>query len=53
MAMAQKGIGILLTIVAISLGAPFSFDVLNRVTVIRSAIKPAQSQFALISDQNR
>jgi hypothetical protein len=40
----QKVVGILLTIAAISLGAPFWFDVLNKVTVIRSAIKPAQSQ---------
>jgi hypothetical protein len=37
----QKIIGILLTIAAISLGAPFWFDVLSKVTVIRSAIKPS------------
>ena len=38
---AEKIIGILLTIAAISLGAPFWFDVLSKVTVIRSAIKPS------------
>lgn len=42
----QKVVGILLTIAAISLGAPFWFDVLNKVTVIRSAVKPTQSQSA-------
>lgn len=38
---AQKLIGLLLTLAAISLGAPFWFDVLSKVTVIRSAIKPS------------
>ncbi|MFA9438407.1 hypothetical protein ACDA63_02085 [Uliginosibacterium sp. sgz301328] len=32
--------GWLLTALSISLGAPFWFDVLNRVTVIRSTVKP-------------
>ena len=39
----QKSIGILLTIAAISLGAPFCFDVLNKIAVIRSAIKPFEN----------
>jgi hypothetical protein len=33
-------IGWLLTAVAISLGAPFWFDVLNRIIVVRSTVKP-------------
>lgn len=37
----QKLIGILLTVAAISMGAPFWFDLLNKVTVVRSAIKPS------------
>jgi hypothetical protein len=37
---AQKVIGILLTLAAISLGAPFWFDVLSKISTIRSAIKP-------------
>ena len=32
--------GILLTLFAISLGAPFWFDVLNKIMVIRSTVKP-------------
>jgi hypothetical protein len=40
----QKLIGLLLTMMAISFGAPFWFDMLNRVTVIRSALKPQQSE---------
>lgn len=39
----QKAIGILLTIAAVSLGAPFWFDALSKIVVIRSAVKPAQS----------
>jgi hypothetical protein len=38
----QKAIGLLLTVAAISLGAPFWFDVLNKLAVIRSAVKPAE-----------
>jgi hypothetical protein len=40
---AQKAIGILLTLAAISLGAPFWFDVLSKITTIRSAIKPVSN----------
>jgi len=40
----QKVIGILLTVAAISMGAPFWFDVLNKVTMIRSAIKPSETE---------
>jgi len=32
--------GWLLTILAVSLGAPFWFDLLNKFIVIRSAVKP-------------
>jgi hypothetical protein len=35
-------VGWLLTAIAVSLGAPFWFDVLNRFSVIRSAIKPLE-----------
>ena len=42
----QKMIGILLTIAAISMGAPFWFDVLNKITVVRSAIKPLAGESA-------
>lgn len=35
-----KGIGWLLTAIAVSLGAPFWFDLLNKVMVIRSTVKP-------------
>lgn len=39
---AMKVIGILLTGLAVSLGAPFWFDLLNRFIVIRSTVKPAE-----------
>ena len=39
-AWASKVTGWLLTAVAISLGAPFWFDVLNKIAVIRSTVKP-------------
>jgi hypothetical protein len=39
----QKIVGILLTVAAISLGAPFWFDLLNKVTLVRSAIKPEEN----------
>ncbi len=39
---AYKVAGLLFTIFAISLGAPFWFDVLNRIMVIRSTVKPAE-----------
>lgn len=38
----SKALGWLLTAIAISLGAPFWFDVLNRVMVIRSTVKPRE-----------
>ncbi len=34
--------GLLFTVFAISLGAPFWFDVLNRIMVIRSTVKPEE-----------
>lgn len=37
-----KVAGILMTTFAISLGAPFWFDVLNRIMVIRSTVKPEE-----------
>ena len=36
------GIGWLLTALAISLGAPFWFDMLNKIIVIRSTVKPKE-----------
>lgn len=38
----MKAFGWLLTALAISLGAPFWFDVLNKVMVIRSTVKPRE-----------
>ena len=38
-----KVFGLLLTGLAISLGAPFWFDMLNKVSVIRTAIKPKEA----------
>ena len=35
-------LGWLLTVLAISLGAPFWFDTLNRLMVIRSTVKPKE-----------
>jgi hypothetical protein len=37
-----KIIGWLLTALAVSLGAPFWFDLLNKFIVIRSAVKPRE-----------
>lgn len=37
-----KVAGILMTTFAVSLGAPFWFDVLNKIMVIRSTVKPAE-----------
>ncbi|HWW59993.1 MAG TPA: hypothetical protein VN181_01370 [Thermoanaerobaculia bacterium] len=39
---ALKLLGILITACAISLGAPFWFDMLNRFIVVRSTVKPAE-----------
>jgi hypothetical protein len=38
----EVGLGWLLTALAISLGAPFWFDVLNKIMVIRSTVKPRE-----------
>jgi hypothetical protein len=35
-------VGWLLTAIAISLGAPFWFDILNKVMVVRSTVKPRE-----------
>lgn len=39
----SKFFGLLITVFAISLGAPFWFDALKRVMVIRSTVKPAST----------
>jgi hypothetical protein len=39
---AVKVIGLLMTVLAISLGAPFWFDVLNKFMVVRSTVKPQE-----------
>jgi hypothetical protein len=39
-AWAMKALGLLLTALAVSLGAPFWFDVLNKFMVARSTVKP-------------
>jgi hypothetical protein len=36
----MKVIGLLITALAISLGAPFWFDVLNKFMIARSSVKP-------------
>jgi len=38
----QRCVGWLLTAVAISLGAPFWFDLLNKIAVVRSTVKPSE-----------
>jgi hypothetical protein len=38
----EHGVGWLLTAMALSLGAPFWFDTLNRIMVIRSTVKPRE-----------
>jgi hypothetical protein len=37
-----KVLGLLLTGLAVSLGAPFWFDVLNKIVVVRSTVKPTE-----------
>src|SRR6516165_8046853 len=37
-----KIVGLLLTVLAISLGAPFWFDLLNKFMVVRSTVKPRE-----------
>jgi hypothetical protein len=39
---ALRLLGILLTSLAVSLGAPFWFDLLNRFIVVRSTVKPTE-----------
>jgi hypothetical protein len=41
-AVSEHWLGWLLTALAVSLGAPFWFDVLNKIIVIRSTVKPAE-----------
>ena len=38
----MKALGIFLTGLAVSMGAPFWFDVLNTIIVVRSTVKPAE-----------
>jgi hypothetical protein len=38
----MKVLGLLMTAVAVSLGAPFWFDLLNKVSVIRATVKPQE-----------
>ena len=38
----MKIIGWLLTAMAVSLGAPFWFDMLNKVIVVRATVKPTE-----------
>ena len=40
--MPTKALGLLLTAFAISQGAPFWFDLLNKIIVIRSTVKPRE-----------
>jgi hypothetical protein len=41
-AWALKLLGLLLTAIAVSLGAPFWFDVLNKIMVVRATVKPRE-----------
>lgn len=41
-AVERHWLGWILTILAVSLGAPFWFDVLNKIIVVRSTVKPAE-----------
>ncbi len=45
-----KGIGLLLTAIAVSLGAPFWFDVLNKVMAVRATVKPREKSLPEASD---
>ena len=38
----KKLVGLLITVLAVSLGAPFWFDVLNKIIVVRSTVKPRE-----------
>ena len=40
----QKVFGLLITIFAVTLGAPFWFDVLSKVANLRNSIKPLKSE---------
>lgn len=46
-------IGWLITALAISLGAPFWFDVLNKFMVIRSTVKPTEKSQPEASEDRR
>lgn len=46
----SKVLGILVTGFALSMGAPFWFDVLNKVARLRTAVKPARSDEAEAAD---
>lgn len=48
---AEKLLGWLMTIIAVSLGAPFWFDLLNKFVNIRSTLKPAASGTAKTETQ--
>jgi hypothetical protein len=37
-----KVLGLLLTALGVSLGAPFWFDVLNKLSVVRATVKPGE-----------
>lgn len=43
---ASHWVGWLITALAVSLGAPFWFDVLNKIIVVRSTVKPAEKSGA-------
>lgn len=45
-----KLLGVILTAIAISLGAPFWFQLLNRIVELRSTLKPRQPEDASTSD---
>jgi len=36
------GVGWIITALAVSLGAPFWFDMLNKIMVVRGTVKPAE-----------
>ncbi len=40
----EHSLGWILTAVAISMGAPFWFDMLNKVVAVRSSVKPQDGQ---------
>ena len=48
-----KIIGWLLTAIAISLGAPFWFDLLNKFMVVRSTVKPHEKSPEEVSEDRQ